>query len=184
MQGQIVYQETLGGGKQLIARYPKKSDAVKMRAYINALSKEKTYVLMQGVQMSLAAEREFLRTALENIDLGREVMLLLFLDAELIGISSVNQKLHAQMPQGDFGISIAKKYRGRGYGKLLMELVCAEAEEQLPIQSIVLACFANNEAGCALYTKMGFSEVGRLQNALEHKGKLVDEVIFQRLVQR
>lgn len=53
----IIFQSTTKTGKTVSFRYPTINDAQILMDYINKISLEKTYILMQGVQKTLNEEK-------------------------------------------------------------------------------------------------------------------------------
>ena len=62
----IVYQGKTKTGKEILIRYPQKGDELKLWEYINKLSKEKTFVRLQGEEVSKEDEAKYL-----NDQIGR-----------------------------------------------------------------------------------------------------------------
>lgn len=61
MKERIVFEgQTKDGGKYII-RYPQAGDASAMTKYINALSKEKTFIRFQGEKVTLESEKKYLK---------------------------------------------------------------------------------------------------------------------------
>lgn len=175
--GKIIYQGKSKSGREIIFRYPTKDDLELLVDYINTLSKEKTFIIFQGEQVSLEEEKKYLDEQLKGIKEGKIVQLLAFSDGKLIGNTQINLKDKATKHTAVFGISIAKEFRGEGTGALLMEKIIAEAKESLKgLKIITLTCFANNEAAKRLYEKMGFIEYGKLPKGLIHKDQFIDHV--------
>lgn len=173
-----VYHETIDN-LDVVVRYPMNGDAKAMCNYINVLSKEKTYITWQGEKLKLEDEEKYLIKQLENIKNNETAQLLLFVNEELTGISSVDlgSKVHSHI--GTFGISILKEYRGKGLGKLLMKHVLEEALKNLTkLKIITLEVFAENEKAIIMYKNFGFIEYGRLPNGNKYKGKLVDDILM------
>lgn len=179
----ILLQQTINS-REVVIRAPQFSDAQAMQEYINELSAEKTFILLQGKQMTLEEEQAYVKSNLKNIEEGRAVKGLLFVDDVLAGIADVDQCENAESPQGGFGISIRAAFRGQGYGRLLMQTVLTEAERVLPIRMIVLKHFGDNTIARKLYESLGFTEVGRIPQGLLHNGEYVDDVIMARPVQK
>jgi len=173
---QILFNEKVNG-LNVVVRYPNRGDAVSMLDYINTLSKEKTYITYQGEQLTLEEEKKYLKSQLEKIKSGRTVHLMLFVDGNEAGISSIDLGKGIKGHIGVFGISIAKKYRGMGLGKLLMKLVFEESVKKLKdLKIIVLEVFGPNEKAIEMYKKFGFVESGRLPGGILYKGEYVDDI--------
>ena len=60
----------------------------------------------------------------------------------------------------------------------MMEAVIADAEGQ--VRQLELHVSAENAAACAAYAALGFLEVGRVPEALQHDGRFVEELLMVR----
>lgn len=175
----IVYRKKTSDGSEIIIRYPNKNDLRGMLDYINELSQERSFVLLQGEKMTLKQEKEYLEGILNKTRKHAIVYHLLFCDKKLIGISEIKMKNNAQGHIGIFGISIRKSARGKGLGKLLMTATLREAKKRLSkLKIIILGVFANNEIAIKLYKKLGFREYGLLPKGVRHRKKFVDEIFM------
>lgn len=105
-----MYQGTAKNGTPFLIRYVKEGDAKVMQAYINTLSKEQTYIRLQGKQFSLEEEEKVLQSQLQAIKEQKGVSLLVFTHDILVGISGITMQDEATKHIGDFGISLAKAY--------------------------------------------------------------------------
>jgi phosphinothricin acetyltransferase len=81
----------------------------------------------------------------------------------------------------DFSVYVERDWRGRGIGRRLLEALVARGRE-LGYHKLVLAAFPFNEAGVALYRRVGFSEVGVYREQGQLDGKWVDVVVMERLL--
>ena len=81
----------------------------------------------------------------------------------------------------DLSVYVARSWRGRGIGRLLLERLVGIARG-LGYHKMVLAALARNAAGVALYTRVGFSRVGvyREQGVLD--GEWVDVLVMEKLL--
>ncbi len=66
--------------------------------------------------------------------------------------------------------------RGRGLGSEATRLVTKFAFEALGLHRISLTLFAFNEAALRCYTKAGFTEEGRMRDAITRDGRRWDEI--------
>ena len=173
----MVFEGLSDKGNKMIIRYPAKGDAEKMRNYLNTLSKEQTFIRLQGEQFTLGYERKYLNRQLKRIIKKRTVELLVFCNSNLIGISSVDMKDKTESHEGVFGISLASGYRGEGIGNIFMKLVLEEAERHMPqLRIITLGVFGGNELAISMYEKFGFKEYGRLPKGVLYRGKYIDHI--------
>ena len=178
MKKNIVLQKTLEGNN-LVIRYPKDGDAQSMLQYINTLSKEKTFIRFQGEKLSLKEENKYLKNQLVKIKKNEAVQLLVFVNDKLVGNSNITMNDKVQKHIGGFGISIAKKFRGKGIGKLLMDNTLKEAKNNIPqLKIVTLDVFANNSLTVSMYEKFGFIKYGKLPKGIIYKDKYVDDVLM------
>lgn len=175
MQNKTVYEGKIKPDLQVLIRYPNDDDAKAMCDYINALSQERTYITHQGDKIELEDEKEYLKGQLERIVNQESVQLLVFVNGKLSGISSIDLGKRVEEHVGVFGISISKEYRGKGLGKLLMELILKEAEINLQkLRIITLEVMALNSTGIEMYKRFGFKQYANLPEGNKYKGEFVD----------
>lgn len=171
----VVYQGKTKKGKEIIIRYPEKGDERRLWEYVNKLSKEKTYISLQGEKISLKEELKYLGNQLKTIENKKCVHLFVFCNDELISASDVHMKEKTEKHIGIFGIAILKDFRGEGIGKLLMELVLKEAEKELPdLKVVTLEVYETNSIAQNLYREFGFVEYGRLPNGITRNNSFED----------
>jgi len=178
--GQLVaLHDTPQGSVQI--RYPHSEDAPAMLEYINALSAERTYIMLQGEQLNLEDEENFLFSRLEEMALGRSVTLVATLGERVVGITDVDQHARIESHVSDLGISVAADFRGCGLGNALMTHVIAEAERVIEgMRIMVLNVYSANVPAINLYKKHGFEEYGRLREGILHNGIYLDQVQMAR----
>jgi len=61
---------------------------------------------------------------------------------------------------GDFGISVAAAWRGKGIGRALIEILLEWATAHEQIEKVCLGVFATNERAIQLYHRLGFRKEG------------------------
>ncbi len=173
----LVYTGKSKSGKEIVFRYPAESDLQMLCDYINTLSKEQTFIIFQGEQVSLEEEKIYLDSQLKAISENKSVQLLAFFEGKLVGNTQINLQSKATKHIGVFGISLAKEFRGEGIGTLLMEKLIEEAKQHLEnLKIITLECFGNNEIARKLYEKMGFIKFGNLPKGILYRGTPVDHI--------
>lgn len=181
--GQIVYQGKIKDGQNVVIRYPTLNDVEALTNHINTLSKEETFILLQGEQLTLDYEKEYLKSTLEKMAHKKKIVLMVFIGDKLVAESSIEMKDKAEGHIGRFGIAVAKEYRGLGIGKLLMTTIFNEAKKNLPdLKMIVLGCFSSNHNALKMYEKFGFIKYGTLPKGIKHKGQYVDNVCMYKFI--
>lgn len=159
-------------------RPPRKRDADVLSRYINEISEEKTFTLLQGEHTTISETVNYIERVKKGIRNKKEVYLLVFHKGELIGVGEVRilQKIYEHI--GNVSITIKKEFRGRGLGNLLMKKLITEVLQFTEVRKLVLQVFKNNIPAIHLYKKMGFKEYGRLPKAIKWKGVYVDEILM------
>lgn len=181
--GRVIFTGKTKKGFDILVRYPKPEDLQRMRDYINTLSSEKTFILFQGEQVTLDEEKEYLESQLKKIEENKSVNLLTFNEEKLIAISDLGMRNKAERHIGYFGISVAKEFRGKGIGGLLMGLVIKEAEKNIKgLKIIELSVFGDNTIAQSMYKKFGFQEFGTLPRGILHAGIPVDHIYMYKKV--
>jgi RimJ/RimL family protein N-acetyltransferase len=168
-------------GKEVKFRYPTIDDAEILKNYINEISLEETFILMQGVQKTLRDEIKWIRNFLKNPN--KTVIILAFVGEKLIGVSDISLKDEAKKHIGSFGITITKEFRGDGVGEKLMGLVISESIKNIKdLKIIELEVFGQNKIAQNLYRKLGFIEYGKLPKSLKRHGQFDDAIYMYKKI--
>ncbi|SHP81003.1 sortase-like acyltransferase [Mycobacteroides abscessus subsp. abscessus] len=104
-------------------------------------------------------------------------------EGDVLGWAAINQYSSrcAYAGVGDLSIYIAREYRGKGVGSLLLKEMEKVAIEN-GFYKIVLFTFPYNKIGQALYNKNGFQEVGTFKNQGILDGKFVDVMAMEKMI--
>lgn len=81
----------------------------------------------------------------------------------------------------DLSVYVERGWRGRGVGTVLLPHLLGLARE-IGYHKMVLATFPYNDAGLALYRRMGFTPVGVYREQGRLDGRWVDVLIMERLL--
>jgi L-amino acid N-acyltransferase YncA len=81
----------------------------------------------------------------------------------------------------DFSIYVERAWRGKGVGRVLLERLVALAREH-GYHKLVLSAFPTNDAGMALYQKLGFRTVGIYKEQGQLDGRWVDTIVMEKLL--
>ncbi|MGD0576756.1 MAG: GNAT family N-acetyltransferase [Candidatus Staskawiczbacteria bacterium] len=176
------------GDKKITIREFKKSDLKnyfkKFLIYANSFTEDDK--LLTVGKVSAKDEMEFLSGVLKRQKAKTGIYLFAEHDGRIIGSADIDLFEGRGNHVGDFGIKIVEGYRGMGLGKFLMAEVMRLANKQLkPAPKIIfLQAFANNKSAIGLYQKMGFKIVAKIPKMREYKGKLVDEIVMQKIIKK
>lgn len=173
--GKTIATLTTKSGKSVHIRSLSTKDADILLSYANALIDEDTFVLLSGDHLTKSHEDDYVAKAVEDVKADKKIHLLAFIDGELASSFEVRRYTLRKSHVGEVGISVTKKFRGDGVGKLCLTTLIKEAEK-LGLRLLVLTCFASNETASNLYRSVGFLECGRTPGVLLFKGKYEDEV--------
>jgi L-amino acid N-acyltransferase YncA len=114
---------------------------------------------------------------------GRYTVLVAERDGKIVGWTSLNSYSQRNAYRGvaDLSIYVARHARGTGIGSLLLERIerIAKAAE---FYKIVIAALASNEAGRALYGKMGYRLVGTYLSHGRLDGVFVDVIALEKML--
>lgn len=179
----IVYKEKLPTEEEVVIRYPEKDDVEAFLGLINEVSREESFILFQGKQLTFEEEKKYVEELLKNIKEKKYMLLSLWVDGKLAGNSDVRMQSDAIAHEGVFGIVLRKEYRGKGMGKLLMKTVLKEAEKELSqLRIVTLGVFGENTVGREMYKKFGFKEYGWLPEGVYRKGKFDDHIFMYKKI--
>ena len=81
---------------------------------------------------------------------------------------------------GELAIMIGTPYRGRGYGKEAMELLCRFCFEEMNLHKLKVTVFAFNKAAIRCYEANGFVQEGLLKQEIFRRGTWQDVLVLSR----
>ena len=153
-------------------RYLAPGDAAALLFYINMVSREQTYILFQGEQLTLEQEEHWLRERLDGLANGDDVTLMAEFDGKVVGVGGATRKPLVERHIAVLGLSIAADFRGQGLGTTLFRTLIDEAITHIPgLRILELSVFGTNTRAEALYRREGFVEHGRLPGGVLHRGE-------------
>ncbi|WP_066290465.1 arsinothricin resistance N-acetyltransferase ArsN1 family A [Bacillus sp. FJAT-29937] len=114
---------------------------------------------------------------------GRYKVIVAEQNGQILGWSSLNQYNNRGTYAGvaDLSVYIAREYRGKGIGSLLLAAIENQAIEN-DFHKIVLFTFPFNQLGQGLYRKKGYREVGTFKNQGILDGKYVNVMAMEKLL--
>lgn len=167
-------------GKEVTIRPPTWGDVQVALQYINALSREDTYITFSGEQLTYSQEEKHVKDCIDKISKGDMVKLMCFVDGELAGVCDAVRDVQYRTRQlhcATIGLTVAQKYRGLGIGELLLKECIREAKEKLTGVTILhLSAYAPNVVAQNLYKKLGFIEHSRMPKGVYYKGEYHDHI--------
>ena len=174
--GKVIQKKTING-QEYVFRYPQKDDVELLCDYINELSQERTFICFQGEKVTLEDEGKYVADNLRQMAELEKVVVLMFADDTLVGSAEVTMKDKTEKHRGLLGVTVKQGYRDQGLGTELLQLVMAQAKQELPnLEILELRVDANNDRAIHLYRKLGFKEFGRLPRGIKREDGYVDRI--------
>ena len=174
------------GDKKITIRKAIKSDlknAKKFQVFINSLVEEGSKLSLNK-KLTVKEEKEFIERMLRGMQNKTTVYLVAECDNKIVGSTDVELERWGRNHIGKFGITIRDGFRGMGLGKHMMAEVIKLAKRELkPKPKIIqLTVYANNNPAINLYKKIRFKIVAKLPKQIQHKGRLIDELVMTKFL--
>jgi RimJ/RimL family protein N-acetyltransferase len=164
------------GEQTVVIRPARLADAQGMVDYMAALIGERLDTISVKTCPSLEDEREWILGA----EITERMLILLALHGDaVIGMLDLSAGERADNRHaGRFGMSIARRWRGRGIGRKLLAAAIEAAREWPGFCRMELECVAWNTAGVRLYESLGFVLEGRKTKAINLRGRPEDMLLM------
>lgn len=168
----------LKDGKILEIRPPKKSDLKALLKYVNDLSAERTFIILQGSKVTIPEEKEYLNRALKTIKEKNRVQICAFDKDVLVANVSIERKKNAiENHVCSLAMGIKNGYRDQGLGKILIKEIHLQAKKNISGAKVcLLTVFGNNARAIHLYESFGYKKIGALPKGIKWRNKFVDHV--------
>ena len=157
----------------------KKIGAKAFMDFINPFVDEKAYLSIQK-KVTLKQENEWLAKKAEEIDKGEQLEVLLLVDGKIAGNCDAKKgMLSNQKHNVTFGLAVSRKWRGYGFGEMLLRRGIAIAKKKFKPHRMWIEHDSENKIAARLYEKVGFVEVARLRHYTMHFGRYTDNCIME-----
>lgn len=158
-------------------------DACLIIDYLKQVCGESPFLLSgpEEVNYTEEGERAFLK-AYE--DAPGTLMLNAYVDGKLAGNASFDavSKASRMRHRASLGVAVFEAYSGMGIGEMLL-LILLEEAVRCGYEIMELDVYAGNTRAIGLYKKLGFTECGRLKNAVKYAdGSYMDELKMQKFL--
>jgi RimJ/RimL family protein N-acetyltransferase len=182
LEGEKIGKILLQDGKEVSLQIPSMGDLEELLKYINKISKEDTYIIYSGEEITFEDEKIYLETVLKGMEEQDFIGVIAVYDFKIIGYSTLRRKTEERMRSrhiGEFGISVDSDFRGLGVGKKIAEELLNIAKSKLPeLKKVVLTVYSENKIAHNLYTELGFKEYGVLPRGIWYKDRYIDAVLM------
>jgi len=148
-----------------------------LRQVINSLVEEKAFVAVNKRQ-SLAKERKWQKSVASALDSKEMIFVALFDNGTYVGGAEARKRIYNESHNVHFGIGILRKYRGKGAGRMLLQSAMAQARKTLKAKNLWIEYEEGNKIAANFYRSLGFVEVARLKNYVNHYGSYCDKILM------
>ncbi len=174
---------TLKNGAPILLRSARPEDAPNMLQHLRKSHLES----YRNLNRSPKYWEEFSETEekkiLADFETSPSKFMLVALSQEKIvgGLALVGQTAEFSRKTAGLGMSIQKAFSGSGLGTEMLRCMLATAKA-MGFRRLELSVRTYNQAGIALYEKVGFQRIGLLKDAALIDGAFVDEFAYQILI--
>ncbi len=181
--GKVLASFTTKSGKKSIIRWTKIEDSEQLMNFINALSREDTFIgYGPESTKTLAQEASFVANRLKACLLKDASFVIAEVNGQIVATAGVDVDYsgHDRTKHiANLGIAILDGFRSEGIGGQLFSTIIDHAKTFLNgISMLKLTVFAENKRAIGLYEKYGFVKVGSIPNGVKRKGELSDHDIM------
>ncbi|MFX0097844.1 MAG: GNAT family N-acetyltransferase [Candidatus Hodarchaeota archaeon] len=163
--------------KLVIRRLEQNESVEELLEFINELVKEDTYINVNEI-ITYEEEEKYLQDTLRSMEKGDSVELVAEIEGKIVGRAGAHKGKGRQRENVAIGIVIKKNFRGKGFGKILLNEVIVAAKKKLKPKNIYLEVLAPNRVAISLYEKLGFEEIARLKSWSKYRDEYVDNIIM------
>lgn len=165
--GTIIFIEPLTG----------REEVREFQRFINTLTREGTYLLVNK-SITIKEEKQWLETQVTEQRKGQQIYLKVLVDGRLIGDCFAKPGFGRNHGNVNLGIAIAKQWRGKGLGHLLLTELIQRSEEKWHPKNIYLHVVSTNTKARQLYESLGFRIIAQLPQWFEYNNKYLDEYLL------
>jgi ribosomal protein S18 acetylase RimI-like enzyme len=154
-----------------------KEDAREFQRFINTITREKTYLLVDK-PISLKQEKQWLQNQINDQQKGQQIYLKALVKNRLIGDCFARPGFGRNHGNISLGIALVKKWRGKGVGYILLTELIDRSEKKWHPQNLYLHVVSANTPAYALYESLGFRKIAKLPKWFEYENNYLDEYLL------
>ena len=150
---------TLKDGSKCKLRPLRKDDEKNFHEFFQAVPEGERMFIKHRV-----TEPDVIRDWCQNIDLGRNLPLLAFMDGKIVGDATLHQEQGGWKRHiGRVSVLVLPKYRGRGLARALVTEIGNLARD-VGLKKVEAEFIGEQEAAIKMFALLGFSNLVRLEN--------------------
>jgi RimJ/RimL family protein N-acetyltransferase len=167
---------TLKDGREVLLRHVEVSDAQRVIDFVQGFVYDSEYVPLSDGEFNptIAEEEQILSNYVERTN---SLFLVAEIDGKLVANINVDGNQRKILRHtAVFGMGMHKEWQSCGLGTAILSAAIDWGRNNPELEILFLQVYADNEAGIALYRKMGFVEHGRIPNFFKQNGRYHDEI--------
>ena len=150
---------TLKDGSKCKLRPLRKDDEKNFHEFFQAVPEGERMFIKHRV-----TEPQVIRDWCQNIDLGRNLPLLAFMDGKIVGDATLHQQQGGWKRHiGRVSVLVRPKYRGRGLARALVTEI-ADLARDVGLKKVEAEFIGEQEGAIKMFALLGFSNLVRLEN--------------------
>jgi GNAT superfamily N-acetyltransferase len=150
---------TLKDGSKCKLRPLRKDDEKNFHEFFQAVPEGERMFIKHRV-----TEPQVIRDWCQNIDLGRNLPLLAFMDGKIVGDATLHQQQGGWKRHiGRVSVLVLPKYRGRGLARALVTEI-ADLARDVGLKKVEAEFIGEQEGAIKMFALLGFSNLVRLEN--------------------
>ncbi|PWU17221.1 MAG: hypothetical protein C5B50_11740 [Verrucomicrobia bacterium] len=123
-------------------------------------------------------EPDVIRNWCQNIDLGRNLPILAFMDGKIVGDATLHQQLGGwKRHVGRVSVMVLPRYRGRGLARALVTEIVSLARS-LGLERVEAEFMGEQDAAIKMFAIMGFSNLVRLEDYVKDMQAITHDYIL------
>jgi ribosomal protein S18 acetylase RimI-like enzyme len=154
----------------------RKDDEKSFHAFFLGVPEEERMFIKHRVMDS-----EVIRNWCQNIDLGRNLPLLAFMDGKIVGDATLHQQLGGWKRHiGRVSVLVHPQYRGRGLARALVSEIVGLAQN-LGLEKVEAEFIGEQEAAIKMFALLGFSNLVRLEDYVKDMQAIAHDYVLMGL---
>ena len=157
----------LKDNKECVLRAPKEEDAAALIDLLKCVCDETPFLVSEAdeIQYTIEGEKAFIRKFNESL---YDFMIIIEIDGKIVGNCSIMPVANKrkEIHRCELGIAIMKDYWGLSIGRQVIEHAQRIAKV-MGYEQIELDVVSGNTRAIALYSQLGFKEVGNIPYAIK-----------------
>ena len=171
----------LKNSQACVVRSAEAKDAAQLIDAMKTAAGETDFLLRKPEEVTYTIEKEL--TAIADMEAAeRQTLIVAEVEGEIAGSCGLHTagKYERLRHRCSIGISLKRKFWGLGIGTVMMQQLL-ETAASLGYEQMELEVVGDNHSAIALYKKLGFTETGRLPDAMKRDdGSYCDNILMMR----